>query len=389
MLARLLILASALAGVAAAEPFGATGAFSNGNGRQLSADAVAGRIAIAAEDKGGRNIWWHVRLDGLPIDRPVTLDVQGLGKEAGDCQPVISYDGTTWERLAQRASPFTFTARQAHAWIARNIPYPYERATALCEELGGSRHATARELARSQQGRSVPLLEITADRAPIASRRLAWVMARQHAFESHSSWVAEGLARWAVSDAAEAERFRQRFLLLVVPVMDVDSVAIGAAGKDQPADFNRVWGVAPALGRPAVEAACALLRATAARQPFAALLDLHDPYFSDDGHWYPPTAEQPGHPAAFRAFLADYVAGLAQAPNAPATALMAASTTGIKSTTARAWAAPLLIADGFAVTMEIAHGKDAKGRFITREGLVAFGAQIGRSLLAQAEAARR
>ena len=72
-------------------------------------------------------------------------------------------------------------------------------------------------------------------------RTLIWFQARQHAWESGSSWVADGLARYAAS-AAGISTLLSVADVVVTPIVDVDNVVVGGAGKDQePVDFNRDW----------------------------------------------------------------------------------------------------------------------------------------------------
>ena len=51
---------------------------------------------------------------------------------------------------------------------------------------------------------------------------------------------------WLVSDDPRAETLRKAAKIYVVPIMDIDNVAIGAGGKDQkPHDHNRDWSDQP------------------------------------------------------------------------------------------------------------------------------------------------
>ena len=73
-----------------------------------------------------------------------------------------------------------------------------------------------------------------------------WIQARQHAWESGSSWVGKGLLDWAVSQDPLAVQLRRSTTIHFVPIMDVDSVAEGAGGKDAvPRVHNRDWDASP------------------------------------------------------------------------------------------------------------------------------------------------
>lgn len=101
-------------------------------------------------------------------------------------------------------------------------------------------------LCRSRGGREVPLLRVAAGPLPVERRPSVWVQARQHAWESGSSWVARGFGDWLLGDAEAARRLRERAEILIVPIMDVDNAATGNGGKDAvPHDHNRDWSAAP------------------------------------------------------------------------------------------------------------------------------------------------
>src|SRR5690606_3306492 len=90
-------------------------------------------------------------------------------------------------------------------FVAWGPPYTPSSAAAFVREMGKkSPHATATELCRSRQGRSVPMLHIKEGNWMDKQRFGVWVQARQHAWESGSSWVAQGFAEWLLSDNEQA-----------------------------------------------------------------------------------------------------------------------------------------------------------------------------------------
>lgn len=119
-----------------------------------------------------------------------------------------------------------------------------------CDELirravaAAPHHASALELARSREHRPVHGLRITADRQ--ARLPAVWIQARQHAWESGSSWVARGFVEWLLGDEPEAGWLREHADVYVIPVLDVDRVATGDGGKEsRPRDHNRDWTATP------------------------------------------------------------------------------------------------------------------------------------------------
>ena len=123
----------------------------------------------------------------------------------------------------------------AVAWFAWGPPFVPTDAGKLVETIAkASAHATAFELCRTQEKRVVPALRISqlgAGSASDGDRVGIWIQARQHAWESGSSWVARGFIEWLISDDPQARELRKKSLIHFVPLMDVDNVARGAGGK--------------------------------------------------------------------------------------------------------------------------------------------------------------
>jgi murein tripeptide amidase MpaA len=103
-----------------------------------------------------------------------------------------------------------------------------------------------------------------------------WVQARQHAWESGSSWVARGFMEWVLGDSEKAETLRWSAEIMGVPVMDVDNTATGNGGKDAlPYDHNRDWSDLPNLNE--TKAAQARVKDLIQAGRMDVFLDLHNP----------------------------------------------------------------------------------------------------------------
>src|SRR5262249_31052985 len=141
------------------------------------------------------------------------------------------------------------------AWFAWGPPFTIEDAAALVKASEKQcPHAAAFELCRSLENRPEPALRVSEPGVKDEERFGIWINARQHAWESGGSWVCRGLTEWLVSNDERAESLRKKALIYIVPIMDVDNVAIGAGGKEQkPQDHNRDWSDKPHF--PAVAAA--------------------------------------------------------------------------------------------------------------------------------------
>jgi len=288
------ITATFVTGVEHAQGLVFDSGFENGNGILRYQHQESRALVIEPQQtRGADNIWWHFKVHGITPGEFLQLQIMHNPTTepefAGDCHPVYSYDGITWHRFTGAKSPFIQRFAAPTVEIARNIPYPYTKTLELAAQMVGS-HVQVMDLATSEEGRAVKMFRFTDPGIPDASKRVIWVMARQHAFESHSSWYAEGLARWQLSDHPLAAELRRKAILYVTPMMDVDNVYNGGAGKEQLShdgrrvDLNRSWGKDPPWA--VIRAAKRLLERAKGRHDIAAFIDLHSPWYSDPPHWH-------------------------------------------------------------------------------------------------------
>jgi hypothetical protein len=203
----------------------------------------------------------------------------------------ISVDGATWTQSdAATTTPLTATydivAAQPSFWVAWGPPFLSQHADSLLDEvektLSDGQYPNKRfELSRSRENRPVHAIRFGNPQAVDA----IWVQARQHAWESGSSWVADGFVRWAMSDDPLAVKLRERTEIFFVPVMDVDNVDRGAGGKDAtPRDHNRDWADRPVY--PEVRAAQTEIKNQIDAGRLRLYIDLHNPAPGDHQPFY-------------------------------------------------------------------------------------------------------
>jgi hypothetical protein len=103
--------------------------------------------------------------------------------------------------------------------------------------------------------------------------------------------VCQGFVEWLTSDDERARILREKSQITVIPVMDVDNVAIGAGGKGQrPQDHNRDWSDQPHW--PSVAAAQQRIREMDKTGSFDVFVDIHDPdAYPKDPYFYLPQQE--------------------------------------------------------------------------------------------------
>ncbi|HZZ73292.1 MAG TPA: M14-type cytosolic carboxypeptidase [Pirellulales bacterium] len=260
-----------------------TSDFSGGSGLVEKIDQAARLIRLTPTPHPDRGwaVWWYLKITGIRAGETITLDV-GDAPWATPDRAQYSLDNAAWKQtgIAQRAGK-RFIYRQKieadHAWFAWGPPFTYEDAVALAKQSEKDcPHAAALELCRSLENRAVPAIRIFEPGTKNEDRYGIYITARQHAWESGGSWVCRGLTEWLLSQDAAAEALRKKAIIYIVPVMDVDNVAIGAGGKEQkPQDHNRDWTEKPHF--PAVAAAQKKIRELDEAGTFDFFIDLHNP----------------------------------------------------------------------------------------------------------------
>lgn len=248
--------------------------------------------------------WWYLRIDGLAdgeaatlvvqaSERPVRTNGAATGKALAEnwalpARATVSTDRVSWihtepgHKDGDRVS-YSLKGTGAPLWVAWGPPFTSRECADLFARAVDSSRGTATvfELARSREGRPVRGLRLAGPGHQLTPA--VWVHARQHAWESGSSWVACGLVDWLLGEEPEAAWLRAHTEVYVVPIVDVDRVATGDGGKEsEPHDHNRDWSEAPFY--PEVAATQRWLAALAAENRLALVLDLHNPQ---------PSARQP------------------------------------------------------------------------------------------------
>jgi hypothetical protein len=243
-------------------------------------------------DQDGRNrqvTWYYFRLNGAK-GREVTITLTDLRGEynyrpgnAGITDrspPVVSDDGRTWRHHPSMAfdpqrheATITIRPRGDVVWIAHIEPYTASRLEAFLREIRGHPDLKDEVIGRSVEGRDLHLLTIGGP-----ASRVVWLMCRQHAWESGTSFVGEGAVRYLLSE--EAEPLRRRVVFKVLPMQDPDGCARGGVRFNRNGyDLNRNWDTADpadAESRRLMPEICAAKRAILESGPFDLFLTLHN-----------------------------------------------------------------------------------------------------------------
>ncbi len=238
-----------------------------GDGRFLC--GVAGE---SDQDKRNRQAnWYYFRVDGA-AGREITVDLVDLpgeytyqpnrGAVTRDTVPVYSEDNQHWkhfERTAYDAETprlrLRFTPHGDHFWIAHVPPYTNEHLARLLSNFASNSNLRKHVIGKSVEGRDLLLLTVTDPSVSDASKKTIWLMARQHSWETGSSWAAEGALRWALSSDPKALLMRREVILKMFPLCDPDGVARGGVRFNVHGyDLNRNWDAVDAAKMPEIAA---------------------------------------------------------------------------------------------------------------------------------------
>src|SRR5205823_4103807 len=121
----------------------------------------------------------------------------------------------------------TFTPEGDHIWIAHVPPYTNKNLAAFLDQFKASTFLERRSVGRTVEKREVPLLTITTPKVAEEKKTVIWLMFRQHAWETGSSWAAEGAIRFLLSNDERAVTIRDQVIFKIFPIADPDGVARG------------------------------------------------------------------------------------------------------------------------------------------------------------------
>jgi hypothetical protein len=213
----------------------------------------------AAFEEGGQSVLRHAvsRVDLLCHNESRTslvvkvhVDLSGDGKRTDyDSKPesgmklrdflFVQGPGHDWEQINGTTegwvATLTFTVAPGTTRVGLSPWYTYADHQQFLAQLPPHPHCEKRLLGKSDGGRDHWELVVTDPSVPAENKRTIFWQAREHAYETYSSFAMEGLLDYLLSDAAAG--FRRRFRIVLHPMTNVDGVAQGyeyRAGYDFP-----------------------------------------------------------------------------------------------------------------------------------------------------------
>lgn len=156
--------------------------------------------------------------DDKPEAGMLLRDFVFIQPAGGDWQQV---DGTTagWVATVRFSAPPGDTKLGLAPW------YTYADYLNFIQRLPEHPHLAREQFGRSDGGREHWELKITDPAVPAEHKRLVYWHAREHAYESFSSFAMEGLAEYLLSQ--KAADMRRKYIVVLHPMTNVDGVAEG------------------------------------------------------------------------------------------------------------------------------------------------------------------
>ena len=212
-------------------------------------------------DEHGRNrqaTWYFFRMDHV-AGRDITLTLTdfvgeynykpGVCPMNADLRPMFSWDGEQWQHFESMAwddtkkeATLKFTPTRDTIWIAHLEPYTHTRLLGLLDELSRDANVRIEVVGKTAQNRDLHAVTITNVKTPDANKKTVWLQARQHAWETGTSFVMEGALRMLTSDDAKARELLDRVIFKFTPMMDPDGSATGKVRFNANGyDLNRHW----------------------------------------------------------------------------------------------------------------------------------------------------
>lgn len=276
----------------------------------------AGNVQIAPDLRGGKHwFYWSFEAEVVQPGRvhfAFPEELTGIKSPISMQGPAQSLDGgKSWEWAGTKNvqdNIFSYDFEKIGQKVRFAVAFPYLQSDldAFLKESSENKLLRMETLTKSSKGRDVELLQIG---EPGPDVKAVLMTARHHACESMASFVLEGFMRLAISDTPQAETFREKYVLYVIPFVDKDGVEDGDQGKNRaPHDHNRDYGKDSLY--PKVDA----IEALADSKKIQLFLDLHCPTLRMDIHqvmYFVGTQQTPVNNEAFvKAFAALITKGL-------------------------------------------------------------------------------
>jgi len=267
--------------LAAKAQFSVISHLENQNIGQYSYDAQSNTLNFSpgCDSLNTVGVWFNFGICGYRTDTVLTIVETAQEYVHHSNFPVVSYDNVDFERIRSRringAVSLELMPQNDTMYLAMGYPYTY---TMLQDYLRSKHHCpnlSMETLYETNGGRVVNVLTINENIGKQKNKRLVWIICRQHAFESISNYVLEGMIDYLTSPDCD-KRIARNLVFKIVPMVDVESVFAGESGRmSLPRDYNRDWDNSV---RPIIKAIENEIQKTALVYDYECFWDIHSTF---------------------------------------------------------------------------------------------------------------
>ncbi|MBP5368431.1 MAG: hypothetical protein J6Z01_08275 [Bacteroidales bacterium] len=192
------------------------------------------------------NVWFYFGVTGFRRDTILTFLMDYNNNYYPPNYPVVSFNGTDFfnVKAVQRGNinRFSVLPESDTVYVSTGYPYSYSRLQKYISTLLGNALISADSSKYTEGGRRIYYLTATDPSVSNRHKKTVWIIARQHAFESLSNYVVEGMISYLISGQESANNLLGNYIFNIVPMVDIDNVVAGQSGRmGFPRDFNRDW----------------------------------------------------------------------------------------------------------------------------------------------------
>ncbi len=226
--------------------------FENGNVELVSVDSALNILTIKPSlinETNTTRCWFYFGITGYDTTKILTISYIYTGSVVAPQNPVYSYDKKKWLRLnatfyENQSKKVSEKFVQDTVYFAAGYPYTYSDILEFVDSIAFNPYVDTATIAISEGGRKIPMITISDKKHNPVD--MVWITGRLHAFETTLNYTLEGFINFLISDDKNASKLREKTIIFIVPMADVDNVFIGASGRMQkPIDFNRDWSENP------------------------------------------------------------------------------------------------------------------------------------------------
>lgn len=249
-----------------------------------------------------RTMWFAFRVCGAKgkaltfiqekMERTLEVNIYGT---YGVVRPVVR-EGTSgeWKRISKEDIvydpqtlyfSFHYTPQSDETYIAFCYPYQLSDLMNWVKKYEDNPYLKVQTLCKTLENRDYPILMI-GDYESDTPKDLILLSARQHAGETPSSYVLEGLLSRLLSTDTIGSKLLEKAVFLVMPLGNLDGVEEGRYGKDAPpVDFNRDWRYDAT--REEIRCILSLIDELSKKHRMALRFDFHGPHPGGPSHLVP------------------------------------------------------------------------------------------------------